>query len=43
MSKSDVSRCLADESARELRLYWDIALDLNQIMDWRSRPRTKKR
>lgn len=43
MSESDVSRCLADESARELRLYWEIALDLDQIMKWRGRPRTKKR
>ncbi len=42
VSKSDVSRCLADESARELRVYWEIALDLNQIMNWRGRPRTKK-
>lgn len=36
MSESDVSRCLADDSARELRLYWETALDLGQIMNWRT-------
>ncbi len=30
-----VSRCLKDVRARELRLYWEIALDLNQIMTWK--------
>jgi hypothetical protein len=37
MSESDVSRCLADQAARELRLYWDTADDLEQIMKWESR------
>lgn len=35
LSETDVSRCMKDEEARELRLYWDTALDLNQIMAWK--------
>ncbi len=35
LSETDVSRCMKDEEARELRLYWDTALDLDQIMAWK--------
>jgi hypothetical protein len=35
LSESDVSRCLKDETAGELRLYWEAALDLGQIMNWK--------
>jgi hypothetical protein len=42
LTKADVSRCLADESARELRLYWETALDLDQILRWKGRPRGQK-
>lgn len=38
LSESDVSRCLADPVARELRLYWETALDLGQLMGWKPRP-----
>jgi hypothetical protein len=34
LSESDVSRCLSDPAARELQLYWETALDLDQIMSW---------
>lgn len=34
LSQSDVSRCLSDDKAGELRLYWEMADDLNQIMRW---------
>ena len=27
-----VSRCFADETARELNLYWEMALDLGAVM-----------
>ena len=30
--QSSVSRCLADNSARELRFLWDLALDLDRIL-----------
>lgn len=32
LSESDVSRCLNDDSARELNLYWETAQNLDQIM-----------
>ncbi|HHM11911.1 MAG TPA: XRE family transcriptional regulator [Planctomycetaceae bacterium] len=32
MSKSTVSRCFNDDHARELKLYWETALDLDRIM-----------
>lgn len=35
LSESDVSRCLSDAHARELQIYWETALDLNQIMAWK--------
>nr|BDD45923.1 hypothetical protein 3 [Pseudomonadaceae bacterium] len=35
VSESDVSRCLNDPTAQELKLYWETALDLNQIMKWK--------
>ncbi len=35
LSESDVSRCLKDEKAAELRLYWEIADDLDQIMKFK--------
>jgi len=34
VTESDVSRCLKDSAARELRLLWEIALDLDRIMCW---------
>ena len=40
LSESDVSRCLSDPDARELQLYWNTALDLDQIMSWKG-PITK--
>jgi hypothetical protein len=35
LTEPDVSRCLKDESARELRIYWELALNLDQIMAWK--------
>ena len=35
LTESDVSRCLNDPEARELRLYWDVAGDLGRIMAWK--------
>lgn len=35
LSEPDVSRCLNDEKAAELRLYWEMADDLDQIMKFR--------
>lgn len=37
ISATDVSRCLKDTSARELRLYWQTADDLDQVMRWPGR------
>jgi len=37
MSGVDVSRCLHDPAARELRLYWAVADDLDQVLNWRGR------
>jgi hypothetical protein len=34
LSKSDVSRCFSDKDAGELRLYWNVAADLDEIMRW---------
>ncbi len=42
LSDSDVSRCLNDPTARELKLYWDTAGDLDHIMNWK-RPISKGR
>lgn len=42
LSEPDVSRCLRDPEARELRLYWNTALDLDQLMTWKG-PLTKGR
>lgn len=41
LSESDVSRCLKDRTARELRILWEIALDVDQIMNWRGRPHAR--
>jgi hypothetical protein len=35
LSRSDVTRCFQDESARELRLYWQMADDLDQVLGFR--------
>lgn len=35
LSESAVSRCLKDREARELRLYWEMADDLDQIMNFK--------
>jgi len=35
MTEADVSRCLKDETARELHLYWNTATDLDLIMNWK--------
>jgi hypothetical protein len=48
LSKSDVSRSFSDEDAGELRLYWNVAADLDEIMRWqggvkRHGKRTRKR
>lgn len=32
LDESKVSRCLSDPNANELRLYWEVATDLDQIM-----------
>lgn len=35
LTETDVSRCLKDSAARELKLYWETAQDLHQIMAWK--------
>lgn len=35
LNETDVSRCFGDTSARELKLYWETAADLDRIMDWK--------
>ena len=35
ISESDVSRCLKDPTARELRLLWDLAADVDRILSFR--------
>lgn len=35
LQKYDVTKCFQDSQARELNLYWDFALDLDQIMRWK--------
>ena len=35
LRKYDVTKCFQDPESRELNLYWDIALDLEQIMAWK--------
>jgi hypothetical protein len=42
ISEYDVSRCLKDPAAHELRLLWEVALDLGQIMTWKG-PRGNRR
>jgi hypothetical protein len=32
LDEYDVTRCFGDDTARELRLYWDMALDIDQVM-----------
>jgi hypothetical protein len=39
LSESDVSRCLNDDNARELQLYWETALHLDQVMKFHSTAR----
>lgn len=34
ISETDVSRCFKDPQARELKYCWDLAYDLNRIMEW---------
>lgn len=34
MTATDVSRCFSDPAAQQLRLLWDMANDLDQIMKW---------
>jgi hypothetical protein len=34
ISETDVSRCLQDPQAQELRLLWDAAADLDTILSW---------
>ena len=34
LDPTKVSRCMNDESARELRILWDLALDLDQVMEF---------
>ena len=36
VSESSVSRCLKHKAARELRILWELALDLDQIIGYRS-------
>lgn len=40
LTESDVSRCLADPEARELRLLWETAADLDRILSWSGPIRT---
>lgn len=35
LTEADVSRCLKDPAARMLRLCWETALDLDQVMGWK--------
>lgn len=37
LSETDVSRCLHDEAARELKYYWELALDLDRVMAFKGR------
>jgi hypothetical protein len=39
LTESDVSRCLKDSRARELRLCWDTAVDLEQLLKWEGKRR----
>ncbi len=32
LTESDVTRCFQDDTARPLNLYWEMALDLDQVM-----------
>jgi hypothetical protein len=35
LTKSCVTRCLQDKTARQLQIYWALAVDLHQIMAWK--------
>jgi hypothetical protein len=35
LSKADVTKCFDDETARELNLYWEMALDLDAVMKFK--------
>jgi hypothetical protein len=43
MSESDVSRCLKDPGAKELRIHWEVAVDLDQVMAFKSRRKRRAR
>jgi hypothetical protein len=38
LTETDVSRCLKDPAARELRLLWEAALELDKVLGWKGRP-----
>lgn len=38
LTETDVSRCLKDPAARELRLLWETALELDKVLGWKGRP-----
>lgn len=38
LTETDVSRCLKDPAARELRLQWETALELDKVLGWIGRP-----
>jgi hypothetical protein len=42
LSESNVSRCLSDPCARELRILWDLANDLEGIIKWTGKKRHRK-
>lgn len=35
LKKDQVTKCFQDPDARELNLYWEVATDLEKIMQWR--------
>jgi hypothetical protein len=43
VSPIDVSRCLRDDAANELRVLWTTAQDLEQVRKWRGQPNRKRR
>lgn len=42
ISETDVSRCLSDPSANELRLLWNTAEDLDLVMSWTGGKRRRR-
>jgi hypothetical protein len=42
LTESDVSRCLQDPRAKSLRVLWDGALDLVQILKWTGKRRRRR-